>query len=255
MEVAVQTFKNQGFLGLYNGLSSWLLFSFPRSAARFKAYEEAASSELLRGTPLPRAQRDMLAGAWAGAVEGVFLMTPMQCIQIKMNEDFNSRNPQFKGLGSAMVGIIKREGLLKGYFAGVGPTAAKTVLNNCIRFTVFNHLSSRLNGTSTEDQQQQQGWRRTIGLLGAGAVAGAVSAVASHPVDVVKANMQAFGARERYGNSLNCAREIMRKEGFEGLYRGIRPRVVRVCAEIALQFTLYDQLGRVLDGLLLPRLS
>ena len=48
--------------------------------------------------------------------------------------------------------------------------------------------------------------------FGAGAVAGAISAVISQPVDTVKANMMGLD-RGAYASSLDCARAIVKADG------------------------------------------
>jgi len=240
-QVAVNTLNRHGFIGFYNGLSSWLLFSFPRSASRFKTFEKL--QEYFHQIPqLSLTLKNMSAGTVAGAVESFFLLTPMQCLQIKMNEDFNSKNPKFRGLFGAMIGILRREGLWRGFFSGVWPTVWKGMLNNCIRFTVYNELMSR---DLTQNKESTEG-QRVLKTLGSGAIAGGISAFATHPIDTVKSNMQSFEG-SKYITSYQCFSTILQSSGVNGLYRGFSPRLVRVCLEISLQFTFYEQIGKLID--------
>ena len=82
----------------------------------------------------------------------------------------------------------------------------------------------------------------------AGGVAGAISAVASQPVDTVKANMMGLD-RHRYASSLACARAIVAADGPAALWNGVRPRVVRVFFEVGLQFAFFEQCTKIVDDL------
>ena len=72
-------------------------------------------------------------------------------------------------------------------------------------------------------------------------------AVVTHPVDTIKSNLQGLTAH-RYSGNLDCARQIIREKGFvNGLYLGIKPRVVRVVIENAILFSVFEVLSRRLD--------
>ena len=82
--------------------------------------------------------------------------------------------------------------------------------------------------------------------FGTGAVAGAISAVISQPVDTVKANMMGIDGG-RYRSAVHCTTELVRAGGFRVLMNGVGPRVCRVFVEVGLQFSLYEYVGRALD--------
>ena len=67
-------------------------------------------------------------------------------------------------------------------------------------------------------------------------MAGGASVLGNTPVDVVKTRMQ----NGSYSSSLECARQIARKDGFKGFYKGVLPRMNRVCLEVGLAFCIFD---------------
>jgi len=245
MKKIIYMTANKGFRGFYSGISSWLLFSFPRSATRFKVFEDSKKI-LTANSNIETFQSDLICGTLAGAIEGFFLLTPMQCLQIKMNEDHKSKTPQFSTLSKAILGIARRDGLVQGYFAGVWPTVWKAMLNNGIRFTVFNKVIETVSCGNHESNSNE----RIAKTLLAGAFAGFVSAVATHPIDTIKSQLQSFEG-SKFSNSCDCLSHILRMRGWKGLYSGLVPRVFRVCLEIALQFTLYEQIGKATDKVFL----
>ncbi|KAF2003900.1 mitochondrial carrier [Amniculicola lignicola CBS 123094] len=77
-----------------------------------------------------------------------------------------------------------------------------------------------------------------------GSLAGAFGAFMVYPIDLVKTRMQnqrsgAVG-QMLYKNSLDCARKVIKNEGFKGLYSGVLPQLVGVAPEKAIKLTVND---------------
>jgi solute carrier family 25 aspartate/glutamate transporter 12/13 len=66
--------------------------------------------------------------------------------------------------------------------------------------------------------------------FGLGAIAGAFGATVVYPIDLVKTRMQNQRTKVvgemMYKNSLDCARKVIRNEGFRGLYSGLGPQLI-----------------------------
>lgn len=77
-----------------------------------------------------------------------------------------------------------------------------------------------------------------------GSIAGAFGAFMVYPIDLVKTRMQNQRSQrvgeKLYNNSLDCARKIIRNEGFTGLYAGVLPQLVGVAPEKAIKLTVND---------------
>lgn len=80
--------------------------------------------------------------------------------------------------------------------------------------------------------------------FGLGSVAGAFGAFVVYPIDLVKTRMQNQRSQrvgERlYKNSLDCAKKVIRNEGFRGLYSGVLPQLIGVAPEKAIKLTVND---------------
>lgn len=77
-----------------------------------------------------------------------------------------------------------------------------------------------------------------------GSIAGAFGALMVYPIDLVKTRMQnqrsSHVGERLYNNSFDCARKVIRNEGFLGLYSGVLPQLVGVAPEKAIKLTVND---------------
>jgi solute carrier family 25 aspartate/glutamate transporter 12/13 len=88
-----------------------------------------------------------------------------------------------------------------------------------------------------------------FGLAGIG---GATGATAVYPIDLVKTRMQnqrgSIAGEIMYNNSFDCARKVIRHEGFFGLYRGLLPQLMGVTPEKAIKLTVNDTVRDLLTN-------
>ena len=77
-----------------------------------------------------------------------------------------------------------------------------------------------------------------------GSIAGAFGALMVYPIDLVKTRMQNQRSQRvgavLYKNSIDCARKVVKNEGFKGLYSGVLPQLVGVAPEKAIKLTVND---------------
>jgi solute carrier family 25 aspartate/glutamate transporter 12/13 len=85
-----------------------------------------------------------------------------------------------------------------------------------------------------------------------GSLAGAFGAFMVYPIDLVKTRMQnqrsSGVGNVLYKNSLDCAKKVIKNEGFKGLYSGVLPQLVGVAPEKAIKLTVNDLVrGKLTD--------
>ncbi|KAJ7675333.1 mitochondrial carrier domain-containing protein [Mycena rosella] len=77
-----------------------------------------------------------------------------------------------------------------------------------------------------------------------GGIAGGIGATIVYPIDMVITRMQnqrsTVVGQLLYKNSLDCAKKILRNEGFVGFYRGLGPQLIGVAPEKAIKLTVND---------------
>ena len=111
-----------------------------------------------------------------------------------------------------------------------------------------------LDDASTEDRKTEASAFSSKNILhsilesaynfGLGSVAGAFGAFVVYPIDLVKTRMQNQRSQRvgelLYKNSIDCARKVIRNEGFRGLYSGVLPQLIGVAPEKAIKLTVND---------------
>lgn len=77
-----------------------------------------------------------------------------------------------------------------------------------------------------------------------GSIAGAFGAFMVYPIDLVKTRMQNQRSQRvgelLYKNSIDCAKKVVKNEGFRGLYSGVLPQLIGVAPEKAIKLTVND---------------
>jgi len=51
----------------------------------------------------------------------------------------------------------------------------------------------------------------------------------------------------RYNGVFDCISQIMRHEGIGGFYKGIAPRLTRVCCEVGITMSMYSEVVKFLN--------
>ena len=179
-----RTVQVHGFVGLYQGGSSWLVAAGPRAAVRFGAFEalaHSAPSVALRER-YGRSASDFINGLLSGALEAALVQTPNQAIQVKMVHDQSPQGPKrYRNLLHATKEIYSEFGLVKGFLGGLSPTVAKVALCNAIRFTGFGSISDQLRARAGRAGGAEAPLNPAETMT-AGGLAGAISAVVSQPI-------------------------------------------------------------------------
>ena len=226
-----QTVQQYGMRGLYRGLPSLLYGSIPKSAVRFTSFEQL-SARLRDADGRLSTSSSLLAGLGAGAIEAVVIVCPMETVKVKFINDQSSAKPRFTSFSQGLRVIVAEEGI-RGTYKGLTATILKQATNQAIRFTVYNELKKWLGVDPKKSANP-------LISLGCGAIAGAASVFGNTPLDVIKTRMQSLESA-KYKNSLDCARRILSEEGAGAFYKGVTPRLGRVCLDVAIVMTLYEQ--------------
>lgn len=194
------------------------------------------------------------AGGVAG-MAGALFTSPLDVVktrlQSSLNYDYNKiKRPQHASIVKRgywhvadTFGIInsiyKNEGFTA-LFRGLGPNLAGAVPARSVNFFTYgltkDFLSTKVTSESYKDS--------TFVHLASGVAAGVVTSTVTNPIWLVKTRLQLEkekGGKLPYKNSFDCARKIVKYEGFKALYRGLSASYLGT-VESSLQWMLYEQM-------------
>jgi solute carrier family 25 aspartate/glutamate transporter 12/13 len=115
---------------------------------------------------------------------------------------------------------------------------------NPVYDTLGDMASKKVEKTKTTAQHVLRHLLESVHHFALGSLAGAFGAFMVYPIDLVKTRLQnqrtARVGERLYKNSWDCAKKVVRNEGFRGLYSGVLPQLVGVAPEKAIKLTVND---------------
>ncbi|KAF9115786.1 hypothetical protein BGX27_006397 [Mortierella sp. AM989] len=271
-----QTIRNEGFLGLYNGLSSPLVGAMLENAVLFVGYRRA--QDMLRelvaipdqGTEPAPLSIPMLC--LSGGISGVFasmVLTPVELVKCKLQVQQighmytkKDKNLIPKAIHSGPLSVIKHiytQNGIRGFYLGHFPTFLRETGGGAAWFGSYEAICrlmiSREQLTAPEGKIIVQSDLTPPHLMLAGAISGMAYNFILFPADCIKSHMQTqdvlrgnqrsvSGAPLLKRGFLSTGNEIFRSEGIRGLYRGCGITVARSAPSSAIIFMTYELLSR-----------
>merc|ERR1719273_1622255 len=107
-----------------------------------------------------------------------------------------------------------------------------------IRFPIQQFYFNLLFGN--DESKAQSPWLNGL----CGAAAGGTSVLLTMPQDTIKTRMQGEQAKQLYKGTIDCARQIIQKEGVLFFWTGTWPRFIRVSLDVGITFTIYPLLNK-----------
>ncbi|CAG2116347.1 unnamed protein product [Medioppia subpectinata] len=189
------------------------------------------------------ALKDLTLGAIAGAVN-VLMTTPLWVInmRIKMQgtrvfeADRKLRKyPHYDGVLDAICKISQTEGLLT-LWSSVLPSLV-LVSNPALQFMIYELLK--------REAQQLLKTNELNGMIVfmLGAISKSISTVVTYPLQVVQSK-QRYGTEEAKKMSMiEILRWIVRKNGVQGLYKGLESKLLQTVLTTALMYLCYEKIS------------
>ncbi|XP_030932428.1 mitochondrial substrate carrier family protein B-like isoform X1 [Quercus lobata] len=236
----------EGVRAFWKGNLVTIAHRLPYSSVNFYAYEHY--KKLLKMIPGLENHRDnigtdlcvhFVAGGSAG-ITAASATYPLDLVRTRLAAQTNVM--YYRGIWHTLQTITKEEGVL-GLYKGLGATLLGVGPSIAISFSVYETLRSFWKLHRPDDS--------TILIsLSCGSLSGIASSTATFPIDLVRRRKQLEGAGGRarvYTTGLfGIFRQIIRNEGFRGLYRGILPEYYKVVPGVGICFMTYETLKKLL---------
>ncbi|XP_028302774.1 mitochondrial S-adenosylmethionine carrier protein [Gouania willdenowi] len=225
-------YKAGGFRGIYAGVPSAAVGSFPNAAAFFVTYDYTKSLLGAGGAlaaPHTAPVAHMLAAS-LGEIVACLIRVPTEVIKQRTQASPSSSTR------SVLLATLREEGV-RGLYRGYGSTVLREIPFSLVQFPLWEYLKTlwlRRQGHTLHS------WQSAV----CGAFAGAVSSVANHsPCDASQAHSELNGpsarahplrgsakgegspGEEGLKQNVRCWCDVWRSRGITGLFAGSIPRM------------------------------
>ncbi|MCL7040542.1 hypothetical protein MKW94_024351 [Papaver nudicaule] len=232
-DAIAKTFQSFGILGFYRGVSAVIVGSTFSSAMYFGTCE-FGKSVLSKIPNYPAVLIPPTAGAMGNIISSA-IMVPKELITQRMQTGAKGRSWE------VLVKILEKDGVL-GLYAGYSATLLRNLPAGVLSYSSFEYLKSAvLSKTGQENLEPLQS-------VCCGALAGAISASITTPLDVVKTRLMTQVQGETtnkvsavvYSGVSETVQQILKEEGWVGFSRGMGPRVVHSACFAALGYFAFE---------------
>ncbi|KAL0922995.1 hypothetical protein M5K25_007035 [Dendrobium thyrsiflorum] len=222
----------EGPLGLYRGIGAMSLGAGPAHAVYFSVYEKA-KEYLSRGNP-----NNPAAHAASGVVATVAsdaVLTPMDTVKQRLQ----LRSSPYKGVADCAARVFREEGL-RAFYASYRTTVVMNAPFTAVHFATYEASKRALMEVSPDNASDE----RLVVHATAGAAAGALAALVTTPLDVVKTQLQCQGVCgcDKFSSSsiMEVTQAVIKRDGFAGLMRGWKPRMLFHAPAAAICWSTYE---------------
>ena len=182
---------------------------------------------------LPIAIRRLIAGGIAGAVSKT-ATAPLEAIKLQVVQGHTDT------LNAAR--MLYFSGGFGAFFRGNGLDVGRSVVGKGIELAAFDSFKKAILSRKKEDNLVPD----AVALAVAGAVAGILSTLATHPLETLRTRL-AVGACGGGRSPLtisawSCIAEIVRNEGVGALFRGLDASIIGIMPYAAIRLCTYDAL-------------
>ena len=256
-----QSIQQDGFRGLYRGVSAPFAGAAAETACLFCSYRVA--QDFLRLTAFPSTEDNTLplgALVTAGAISGgltSLILTPIELVKCRMQVPLQSSidlslNPRSAGLSTAPISplaiiadVYRREGLA-GFWRGQLGTFLRETGGTAAWFGSYEAMSlffkKRL--AAQTHTPESDGHIPVHQQMAAGAIAGMSYNFIFYPADTIKSKIQTGELTHVRPTFMSVGRALWRTHGLKGLYRGCGITVMRSAPSSALIFTIVENLNK-----------
>jgi len=255
--------RTEGISSLWSGLSPTLILAVPTTVIYFTMYEQLKVSIDTQRRAMSTNQ-DILSGEtpkWVSLSSGglarllaVSLVSPMELIRTKMQ----SKKMPWSDVHKCLKDLVKTQGI-RGLWNGYTATLLRDVPFSALYWPLYEQCKATMNlYTSNRDS--------FLVNFGSGAIAGSVASTVTLPFDVIKtikqiemgekdimevkpgtsraypvpANKRVSSLSGRSRGNMTIAKELVREQGYKGLFTGLIPRLLKVAPACAIMISSYE---------------
>ncbi|KAH6769718.1 Mitochondrial substrate carrier family protein [Perilla frutescens var. hirtella] len=263
LQATKDIFREEGLPGFWRGNVPALLMVMPYTAIQFTVLHKLKS--FVSGSSKSEDHINIspylsyVSGAFAGcaATVGSYPFDLIRTILASQGEP-----KVYPNMRSAFSDILGNRGI-RGLYAGLTPTLIEIIPYAGLQFgtyDTFKRWAMAWNRYRSAYAIEADDAPSSFQLFLCGLAAGTCAKAVCHPLDVVKKRFQVeglqrdprYGARvehRAYRNMHDALRQILHREGWAGLYKGITPSVIKAAPAGAVTFVAYEFTSDWLEAL------
>ncbi|XP_032066060.1 S-adenosylmethionine mitochondrial carrier protein isoform X1 [Thamnophis elegans] len=225
--------KAGGFRGIYAGVPSAAIGSFPNAAAFFVTYEYTKAVLRTADSPYFSPIIHMMAASF-GEIVACLIRVPAEVV--KQRAQVSPSTSTLRILSQT----VYEEGI-PGLYRGYKSTVLREIPFSLVQFPVWESLKELW---SWKQGHVVDSWQSAV----CGAFAGGFAAAVTTPLDVAKTRIMLAktGSRTASGNVLSALQGVWKTQGISGLFAGIVPRISSISLGGFIFLGMYDKIRSLL---------
>ncbi|KAF0683548.1 Aste57867_24405 [Aphanomyces stellatus] len=244
-------YREEGVRTFWRGNVAATLLWVSYSGVQFGCYQ-ALQNAILEGDDKLNVMWYSACGALSGVAATVATYPFDRCRTVMSSQGIPKVYPTMRRFFELS---IKQDGVAGGLYKGLSPAVFQIVPYMGISFGIYSTLNQITAKMTSAESSRVQWFLQTVGN---GAAAGFVSKLMVYPLDTVKKRMQMQGVARTadygepipaYPSAWQCGRDILRREGLYGLYKGTVPSLLKSMVTHSCTFTVYELTARGLQRL------
>lgn len=219
-----------GVLSLWRGNGINVLKIAPETALKFMAYEQA--KKLIRSSNSNK-ELSIVERFIAGSIAGGFSQSVIYPLEVLKTRLALRKTGDYKGILDAAKKIYRNEGL-RSFYRGYVPNMCGIIPYAGIDLAIYETLKNAYIRKHSDNYHMPS----PLLLLACGTCSSTCGQVCSYPLALVRTKLQATAHNRHTMTSL--FKDILRHEGFQGLYRGITLNLLKVAPAVSISYIVYE---------------
>jgi solute carrier family 25 carnitine/acylcarnitine transporter 20/29 len=232
------TLRKEGFRGLYRGVSAPLTAVSPMFAVSFWSYDMGQrmvksygqwgmTQEEKAARPYSLSMAEICVAGALSAIPTTGIMAPserIKCLlQVQANEVERGGKAKYSGMMDCARQLLK-EGGMSSVYKGTVATLARDIPGTVAYFGMYEYSKREIMKMQGIDPNKGQ--LSLPAVVTAGGLAGMACWTVGIPFDVIKSRYQT-APEGKYSGIVDVYKALIKEEGYAGLFRGLRPALMR----------------------------
>ncbi|KAF2075138.1 hypothetical protein CYY_003573 [Polysphondylium violaceum] len=242
-------YKHEGIFTLWRGLAPSLLMTIPSTTIYFTSYEFLKEKIYILNKDQGYYTVPLIAGTIARVISAT-ITSPLELIRTNSQGVVTENHKRLNSI-TLFKDIIKNVGV-KGLWRGLSPTLLRDVPFSALYWANYEVIKAKMM-ISRDPSYTRHTKSPFLTTFVAGATSGTIAAVVTTPIDVIKTRIQMTVQQSKVSTSASGTKppvvstsaiyhfkEIIKQEGWQGLTKGMVPRVAKVSPACAIMISTFE---------------